>query len=214
MEYQWRQFERSSREIQEVNRKVSELLDQVKQPEPTDEPMDEIDKVAQKDWKKGVSMVIEQALENREKRLREERSKQSRVELLETSKQRVLERYPSLADESSEESKHYMEVINEDPSLLHDSRGPELAMYKMEEKLRSEGRVLQPEKQAVHNEVIRQTRVQATSVPKGRQPSSEGKIVLTASEKELCDQNGWPYDRYVAMREKTGQQLKEGVSVE
>lgn len=217
MEYQFRQYEKTTRELSEATRRMNEFMAKqaTQREEVEQEPEDEIDRIAQKDWKKGVSLVMENVLKEREARQLAAAEQTRKQQQLEESKRKVLEQFPQLNDEHSDEARTYLEVLNEDQSLLTDPRGPEIAMYRMKERFQREGRILPHEKPIIEREVMRQTRTQATSVPVGRAAQNEQtKIVVTQSEKELCEANGIPLDKYVQMRNMDSQKFKEGVSVQ
>ena len=165
--------------------------------------LDDIDRVAQSDWKAGVKKLVEPEIEARVQKAFQERE-QKEVEAqrryaveseLDKSKQKVIQKYPKIEEDGSEENTLYLEVINEDSSLLRNTHGPEIAMYRMEEKMRQMGRVPPSVKPVVDKEVNRLVRAGASSVV-GRTASPNGKITLTKEQKEFCDHHGLPYDRY------------------
>ena len=199
--YQTRQLEKAMREMAEMRTQLNSRPQTVQKEAP--QTQDEIDEIAQKDWKLGVKKVVEkdieaqiqQALEKREQARLEAERKTASVNELEKSKSRVLDRYPTIEDQGSEEQRLYLEVINEDSTLLSNIHGPEIAMYRMEEKLRTMGRMPQGVKPLVDKEVNRLARAGASSVV-GRQASTNGKITLTKEQKEFCDHYGVPYEQY------------------
>jgi len=209
MEYQNRQLEKASRELAEANRRVEEMASRFRPlGENPSEPDDEIDKVAVKDWKKGVKLVMDDYLKEREKqRAEEEYARQVQTEL-DASRRRVLDRYPSISDENSPEARAYIDIVNESPELHRNPHGPELAMYRMEERLRRQ------KSTPVDDEIARRARVSAVSTPPGRVTSTETRHVLTQSEKQFCDRESIPYDIYIKNREAGSQKFREGVSVE
>ena len=197
--YQTRQLEKAMRELAEVRSQLNSRPQTVQAPQ----NQDEIDEIAQKDWKLGVKKVVEKDIESKVQELFEKREQAKReLELkaasegdLEKSKQRVIQKYPAIEDSGSEEQSLYLEVINEDQSLLKNIHGPEIAMYRMEEKLRLMGRTPAGVKPIVDREVNRLARAGASSVV-GRQASPNGKITLTKEQKEFCDHYSIPYEKY------------------
>lgn len=199
--YQTRQLERAMRELGELKEKIASS------PRPTvqeDKDLDEIDRIAQNDWKAGVKKVVEKDIETkvneilaRQAQAQKEQSKRQTLESeLEKSRKKVLERYPSIEDEATEESTIFRQVINEDPSLLQEIHGPETAMYRMEEKLREMGRTPVSFKPMMDKEVSRLVRAGASSVV-GKSASSNGnKITLTKEQKSFCDHYKIPYEQY------------------
>lgn len=196
--YQTRQLEKAMRELAEVRSQLNSRP-QTAQPQ----SQDEIDQIAEKDWKLGVKKVVEkdieakvqEILEKRDAAIKEVQQRSASEAELEKSKQRVLQKYPTVEEQGSEEQRIYLQVINEDQSLLRNIHGPEIAMYRMEERLRDMGRTPQSVKPIVDREVNRLARAGASSVV-GRQASPNGKITLTKDQKEFCDHYSIPYDQY------------------
>ena len=197
--YQTRQLEKAMRELAEMRSQLASRPQTVQAPQ----SQDEIDQIAEKDWKLGVKKVVEkdieskvqEILEKRDQAIKEVQLKTASEQELEKSKKRVIDRYPSIEEQGSEEQRIYLNVLNEDQSLLRNVHGPEIAMYRMEERLREMGRTPQSVKPIVDREVSRLARAGASSVV-GRQASSDGKITLTKEQKELCDHYSIPYQQY------------------
>ena len=198
--YQTRQLEKAMRELAEVKTQLSSRPQTV---QAVPQSQDEIDQIADKDWKLGVKKLVEkdieakvqEILEKRDQALKEVQMRTASEQELEKSKQRVLQRYPSVEEQGSEEQRIYLDVINEDQTLLRNIHGPEIAMYRMEERLREMGRTPQSVKPIVDREVSRLARAGASSVV-GRQASPNGKITLTKEQKEFCDHYSIPYEQY------------------
>ena len=198
--YQTRKLEQAMRELAEVRQQLSSRTQPVVE---KPQNLDEIDEIAQKDWKQGVKKVVEKDIEakinesfaKREEAVRESQKRSLAEAELEKSKQKVLQKYPQVEDESTEESQLYRQVINEDPSVLQNIHGPEIAMYRMEERMRQMGRTPQSVKPIVDREVNRLARAGASQVV-GRQAQPNGKITLTREQKEFCDHYKIPYDKY------------------
>lgn len=197
--FQTRKFEQAMREIQSLR----DELHKATTPEKVSEIKDEIDEIAQRDWKAGVKKVVETqineavsaALKKRDEETQAVNKRYSIERELETSKAKVLQKYPKIEESGSEESQLYISVINEDTSLLSNTHGPEIAMYRMEEKMRAMGRIPPTVQPAVDKEVSRLVRAGASSVV-GRKASPNGKITLTREQKEFCDHNNIPYENY------------------
>ena len=178
----------------------------------------EVDNIAQTNYQKAINMLSyrqgKKAAEEYFKELVEKNQVEiQRLEsekILNASKSKVLKEEPDIMDETSEKARIYMEVMNEDPDILRNPRGPELAMYRMRERL---GITKQPAiKQQVDQEVARRTRIGAGSLPQGRPADSDNRIVLTPDEQIFCDERGIPYDRYNRMRKLGEKGFKEGVT--
>jgi len=214
--YQTRQLERAMRELQQTKAEIQALRErsetQVKAPEVTDE----IDEIAQRDWKQGVKKVVEKDIEakvqeiltKRDKAQEEITRRRASESELEKSKQRVLQKYPDLDSDESEEASVYRQVLTEDNSLLSNIHGPEIAMYRMEERLREMGRTPATVKPIVDREVQRLARAGASSVI-GRQMSQNGKITLTKEQKEFCEHYNIPFAEYA--KNLKAQSVREGV---
>ena len=198
--YQTRKLEQAMREMTEVKNKLNE-----KPKVQTQEPEDEIDREAQLDWKRGVKMLVEKEFNIEEKvneiiakrdQARHELERKSMLDSeLEKSKTLVLSKYPTIEDEATSEATFYRQVLNEDPSLLSNVHGPEIAMYRMEEKLRTSGITPSNVKPIVDKEVNRLVRAGASNVV-GRQGSPNGKVSLTKEQETFCDRYNIPYDQY------------------
>lgn len=198
--YQTRQLEKAMREIQEVKEQVANSRKQeVKEPE----SQDEIDQLAQRDWKQGVTKLVEPAIEKRVEEILRKRDeaqadlarKNSLTEELEKSRQIVLQKYPEVEEQGSEMQKYYLQAINEDPSVLKNPRGPWIAMKRMEEIMEEKGAMPRSLKSFVDKEALRLARAGASSVI-GRTVNSNGKVPLSKEQQKFCDINGVPYDRY------------------
>lgn len=199
--YQTRQFEKAMREIADYKAQIASRPQPPVQKE--SETQDEIDKIAERDWKQGVKKVVEKDIEakvqeilsKREQALNEVQKRTAMESELEKSKQRVFQKYPTIEDVGTDESRIYREVINEDNSLLSNIHGPEIAMYRMEEKMRAAGRVLASERPIITQEAQRLVRAGASSVV-GRQASPSGKVTLSKEQKQFCDHYKIPYEQY------------------
>jgi len=200
--YQNRKLDQAMRELQELKVQLVSRQEQTV-PKETAKDLDEIDEIAQRDWKLGVKKVVEQDIESKIQEILQKRDQavlesQRRMSLeseLDNSKQKVLRKYPSIEDDTSEESSIYRQVLNEDQSLLSNVHGPEIAMYRMEDRMRSMGKTPPSVQPIVDREVNRLVRAGVSSVV-GRTASPTGKITLTKDQKEFCDHYKIPYEQY------------------
>lgn len=197
LQYSNRKLETKIEELTEVLRSSGSSRAEKK------EAKDELDELVESgDWKTAVrKLATEEAhniLKSRDEELTTERKRQEVHGRLEASKTRVLDKYPDLNDPDSELSRRYIKIKNEYPHFLRNEMGPELAMYKMEEELRTEGRFDEYTKKAVEKEVLRQARAGASQVGRST-AATNGKVVLTKEMKEACDANGWNYEDYAKM---------------
>ena len=205
-----------TRQLQKAMSEMQALKEQFSKPQKVSENQDEIDEIAQKDWKQGVKKVVEKDIESkvqeilnkREEALAEvQRRNLSEVEL-DKSKKRVMDRYPEIEQSGSEPNRIYLEVLNEDQSLLRNIHGPEIAMYRMEERLRQMGRTPANVKPIVDREVNRLARAGASNVI-GRTASVNGKPTLSKEQKEFCDHHKISYENYLKNLKSQGS--REGV---
>jgi len=191
--YETRRLDQINREVQEIKRYI-----QPREPVSDGEFQDPIDRVAYKDWKQGVKLVAKQLLEEEKERLRQEEASYSKVRELETSRQKVRERYPMIDDESAPETRLFIQIQNENQSLLSNPRGPELVMHLMEERMRANGRMTPDIRPAVEKEINRRARVGVGQLPQGRTTKSDT-YTLTKEQKQYCDHHKIPYDKYATM---------------
>lgn len=208
--YQARQNERIQRELQEAMHTIRNRPAEAPAEKPQE--VDEIDRVAQTDWKRGVSMLAEREAEKKFKALmdqektrnEQEFAKQRTISQLEREKAWVLERTPSLSDENSEEFRGYYNTYNqmlqEDPSLAANPRAPRLIYYEWKDRQK-----VDPDPK----EIERLKRVAGGQVPQARGTSGSKTIRLTEDELELCKKKGISPAVYAQMKEAN---YKEGVT--
>lgn len=177
--------------------------------------LDELDKVAQKDWKQAVRMLAaEEAKKNLDATIKvrqEEENKSLKSQAVERARSFVLSQYPQLSDDASEESRYFAKVWTENPSLWTNPEGYRLAMYEMEEQMRATGRTPKRVKVEVDKEVRRQLRANASNtvgLPTGK---SNGKYILSREQQEIAKNMGIPLEEYA----KTAAALenKEDISI-
>ena len=217
MEYQSRQFERAMEEIRNLSTKLT-IPAQPKEEVKVD--ADDVDAVAQQDWKRGVRMVvtpeIEKTVENLLNKRDQERVAKEQLQsahmIREKAMATVLESHPEIEDEDSDFTRVYTQVLNEDPSLRSNPLGPELAMSRAERRMKTGDRIKVENNMESNTERI--ARVKSTYPPQGRPPSGEGRIILTSEEKKICDEKGIKYADYTKMRGMNSTNFKEGVTVD
>lgn len=216
LEYQARQFEKGIRQMNEMvqNMSANRTVQTQTQPGRSTVDEDDLDKIAEQDWKKAVEILADRRAKKiieEQENVRKQKEQQATVQdELAKSKARVLKECPEIEDESSMEAQTYIQVINEDPKLLSNPRGPELAMYRMRDLL---ARKTPETSDSIEKEIARRTRVASAYVAPGTRPSSN-QIVLTKSEQQYCDSHKIPYDQYAKMKSYDQTRLKEGVDAE
>ena len=124
------------------------------------------------------------------------------AQTLDTSKRAVIAKYPDLDPDAGNPdtvvSKAYVSVIAEHPDWLTNPYGPTLAMYAMEEKLKTE---------ANGAPSVGKSRIASASLPPSRQNApATGRITLTREQKAFCDRHQMKYEDYI----KTATALEQG----
>lgn len=179
--------------------------------------LDDIDKLAQKDWKAAVNQLAEakfQELKKQEKeQLDKEQSNLQIAQLIEQNSQTVLKTHPELEESDSEKSQIFQSILNNNPRWRTSPDGPLLTMYEMEKELRKRGYDVDGSiTRTAENATQRVVKTVSASLPTSRTiTNNSNKIVLSREQKEFCDQNGISYEDYARTLRKSGE--KEGVSV-
>lgn len=226
-EYQARQFEKTQRDMQE---ELSKLRSVPKPEIQSEKPVDgsvyglskeELNQLGANDWTKPVQMMAEKIAEKKaeekfrsmmaeEKKAREEEKRvQNTQSMLEREKTWVLEKEPSLNDETSEEFsgfyKTYNRMIQEDPTLIQNPRAPRIVYYEWKNEFKKSDSVVEttdPEKERLR-------RVAGGQVPSGRPVTKSGTIRLTQEELDFCNNKGISPAVYAKMKQSN---FKEGVT--
>ena len=219
--YYARQLEKTQRDMQRMAEQMGQFQTKpATQQEVEPEELDKYDKIAQKDWKKAVRELGREEAEGVIRKEHEARLQQNqkfqREQELSDSKKIVLEAYPDIEDIETPEGREYLKVIQEDTRILSNTNGPEIAMARMERRLKNQGitpsAIAGDIKQEADKEVDRRSRAQAGLQPKGRTVQSN-KVTLTNAEKEHCDRMGISYTEFAQMYKLGSQSFREGVSV-
>lgn len=148
------------------------------------------DVYAKKDWKGAVDLRTQINAENI---INQKAVESKETEGLAESKKVVSGKHPELNDDSSEKTKIYLAILNENPRYLKDPKGPIHAMRDMEDRMRELGypeeEIVAAEKRGAEKEQTRQSRVVLTS-QKGRSVSDSAKQVhLSKDDLEFCKFN-------------------------
>lgn len=209
------ELRQSQKQIRELNEKIASLSQGKPTKVENSDGQDEIEQIAQTDWKRAVSMLAEKqtkeaikAYQEQQARETQERTfKDSIVSLDQRSKEKVLKEFPDLVDEDSETTKKYMGVWNreilEDPTFLNNPRKYEIVAAQ----IRGETKSSNPE-------VERLKRVAAGSVNSNRSVQSSNRIILTQDEIDLCDKSGIPYATYERNKKRYAQgSFKDGLEL-
>ena len=207
-------IQKMNREIEEMRQRVIVEPSSTKQEVVTE--LDEIDKLAQTDWKAAVNKLAErkarEILDNEKVHIQEQQERMQVHNTMENNTQSVVTKHPELNEEGSEKSTIFQSILSNNPRWRTSPDGPLLVMYEMENELRKRGYDVEGNvSQKVEKEVNRITRASGTSLPSSRQAISTNKIVLSREQREFCDQNGMSYEDYARTLSKS--RGKEGVEV-
>ena len=181
---------------------------------PREVPIDEWDLKVQKNWKGTVEELADARAEAKYRQMREKEISEQKLQeeqtrtltLLDNNKRTVMQRHPELEDPTSDKSRTFQDVISRNPDYLTNPFGPVLAMRDMEEELRSQGKMDEPVRKMVENEVQRRARTSATVVPNGNGNGQVNKIILTKDEKQYCDDHKIKYESFAATKHKLSTQ--------
>lgn len=174
---------------------------------------DEIEELAQKDWKAAVRKLAEEEareiIKKRESEFREEQTKQAMIRQEERSRQKVLAAYPNILDEGSHEFKAYMDIFNEelreDPYFVNNPRKHEIILPQLRERLKA------PEDAIERSEIERLKRVAAGAQTPSRPAQTQNKIVLSQEEIDMCKKSGIPVEVYARTKKIGPSGFKEGM---
>ena len=184
--------EYNNRKLAEINEKLEKLIPKAVEPKG-----DELDELVQKDWKAGVKEVTRQVLEEDRKRQTVQTEEQKVALILEQSKAKVMAKHPELSDPNSEKSQEFLKVLEENQDFRTNPRGPLLAAYEMEQRIKSHGNVEPEPKEA---RVVAQERVargKGAGIPAGTSPArGNGTITLTRAQMDFCRHNGINPENY------------------
>jgi hypothetical protein len=176
--------------------------------------LDELDELAQKDWKAAVGKIadarVQEILASERKSVEAASRQVSEARLMEENSQVVLSKHSELGDETSEKSQLFQDILNQNPRWRTSPDGPLLTMYKMEDELRRRGYVIDSPRKS-EAEADRINRVSAAGLPAARASSASNKIILTREQREFCEQNGIGYEDYARTLKKSGD--REGIAI-
>lgn len=178
--------EYNNRQLAEINAKLEKMA-----PKPISTGEPDLDDMVQTDWKGAVERVAERLLEKRQAKEAAETESQRTSRILEESKAKVFEKHSELADPNSTKTREFLKVIDENPDFKTNPRGPILAMYEMETRLKGDGKL-----EVGENKV---SRAKATSVPSGVPAASKG-YSLTKQDMDFCRLNGINPENYKKLK--------------
>ncbi len=223
-ESEWKSLQNSIHATKRVNEQLRRELDSMK-PKAAPQPevpitQNEYDKlVADGRWQDAVAALAEKKAAEIFRRQQEEETRKREQEVaqtrLETSKQKVISKYPMLDPETGDheciESQLFIQVMNQHPEYLRNDYGPVLAMRDMEEIAAERGISLRRSinhNLATNQETVRRGRTNATSLPPSRPAMKNGNsYTISREQKELVDASGLDPTTYA----RIAKQLESGV---
>lgn len=177
---------RHEQQIEDLKRRLEETS--TKPHETVQQDLDELDKLAQKDWKAAVRKIGEEVAMNvyqsQQKVIKERADVDDTRRVQQENIAAVVARHPELNDDVSEKARIYQDILAKNPRWTTNPDGPLLAMYKMEEELGKSS-----------PKTVEQPKPKNMAMPSSK-PVSTGKVVLTREQKEFCDSQGINYSDY------------------
>ena len=140
----------------------------------------------------------------------ERRQTEQSREIFTRSQVEAMKLIPDLADETSQAAQIYRQVLDENPDLISNPRGPAYVARLTKERLASNDSPNGDQSK----EVDRLKRISAGQAAFGKVTSNDNRIVLTQAEKDLCDHGGISYESYARNKKLGATAFKEGVSVD
>lgn len=221
MFYEQRQLEKKilaqqKQMMEEFVQRISGSNTQAKATEKLDEFDEEVERVAQTDWRKAVDMraeriadkKLEEKLKAREEEQRNQDTRNQAARIEAKGRDKVLNEFPNILDESTPEFKAYMEVYNaevaEDPLFIYNPRKHEIVLPELREKMKGKSYDANPE-------IERLKRVAAGASTPSRPNTASNKIMLTQEEISMCKRSGIPIETYARTKKMGTSALKEGV---
>lgn len=182
--------------------------------EQLDEFDEEVERVAQTDWRKAVDMRAEKkADELFEKKMKAQEDEKKSTEFRQNTlrieargRDKVITEFPDIVDESTPAFKAYMDIynreVNEDPYFMNNPRKHDIILPELREKMKSKPIEMNPE-------IDRLKRVAAGSITPTRQNTESNKIMLTQEEITMCKRSGIPIETYARTKKLGLNALKE-----
>jgi len=178
------------------NRQLAELkaaIERIAPKEPVSSTVDE-DELVQRDWKAGVEKVAERVVERvihaKTTQTQEQLESQRINQILEESKRKVMEKHKELGDPNSEKTKEFLRVLEENPDFKTNPRGPILAAYEMENRLKAHDKIDLGETK------VKEVRSRAATVPQGTPASNRSSYSLSKSDLDFCRLNNINPENY------------------
>lgn len=184
--------------------------------EKLDEFDEEVERVAQTDWRKAVDMraerkaeeLYEKKMKAREEEDRNKTTREHSARIEAKGREKVLNEFPNIMDESTPEFRTYMEIYNaevaDDPLFMYNPRKHEIVLPELREKMKGKAVDTNPE-------IDRLRRVAAGASTPSRPNVASNKIMLTQEEIAMCKRSGIPIETYARTKKLGASALKEGM---
>lgn len=189
--------EYNNRQLAEIKAALEEL-----KPKPVEAAPDDLDNLVQKDWKLGVEKVAEKVIERKLTAKQEQETaltqQQLAAKLLNESKEKVMARHPELEDPNHPKTKEFLKVLEENPDFKSNPRGPMLAAFEMENRLKTHDTI-----ESRETKVERPVRAKATSVPAGSPATNRPGVTLSKNDLDFCRLNGINPENYKRYKGQT-----------
>lgn len=189
--------EYNTRKLQEINDKLERLM-----PKPVVTGDEDLDELVQRDWKMGIQKMVEKTIEKKQQMTEAQTNEQRVAQILEESKSKVMSKHPELSDPENPKTKEFLKVLDENPDFRTNPRGPLLAAYEMENRLKAHD-TLNSKETKVPNQGKEQ-RSRAASVPAGTSPAQKSSYSLSKADMDFCRLNNINpenYKKYRGMKE-------------
>jgi hypothetical protein len=206
------------RQIEELNQKITPAQAPVTTPGDPNDPMnwtkEQWDELATTDWQKAVDLRAE----IKARQIQETVNTNTQFnDAQEKSKQTVLSRHPELNDVNSEKAKIFKNIVTANPEYIHSKKGPEMAMYEMENYMEQHmgykrEEIVKAEQAARRDEAERGNRVALTSTV-GRNVSSGNKVILTKADREFCELQGIDPKQFAANKKQLEKSGRGGIQL-
>lgn len=191
--------EYNDRKLNELGEKLDRLIPKASEPK-----LDDLDELVQKDWKAGVAKVVEGVLTQQNQRNQALTAEQMEARLRQDSINKVVERHKELNDPDSEKTKIFQKVLDENPDYKSNPRGPLLAAYEMENRLKSHDTINSADR--TERAQVKDTRSRAAGVPQGSSAGTKSAYLLSRADMDFCKLNNINpenYKKYRGIKEAT-----------
>ena len=185
--------EYNTRKLDEINKRLEALA-----PKPIATGDPDLDELVQKDWKAGVRQVARMEYEDQLRKNQEANEAQRTGNILEESKAKVMAKHPELNDPSNPKTIEFLKVLDENPDYKMNPRGPILAAYEMENRIKGHDTI-----ESRETKVDKTTRARATSVPQGTSTGQKAGYTLTKVDMDFCKHNNINPENYKRFKGQT-----------